>query len=73
MAFQSEGSPITTTNGTADTERVLGAVSLAFAALAALAVTALLLVLVAKRRYVLCETISPCTLVSNINKYLLIK
>ncbi|CAB3249112.1 unnamed protein product [Arctia plantaginis] len=55
VAFQSEGSPITTTSGNADTERVLGAVSLAFAALAALAVTALLLVLVAKR-----STLAPC-------------
>lgn len=50
MAFQSEGGPILTTGGSENADRVLGAVSLAFAALAALAVTALLLVLLAKRR-----------------------
>lgn len=55
MAFHSDGvvnpgAPA----GPADTERVLGAVSLAFAALAALAVTALLFVLLARRRSVLC-------------------
>nr|XP_049704613.1 Down syndrome cell adhesion molecule-like protein Dscam2 [Helicoverpa armigera] len=55
VAFQSEGGQIITSNGNADTERVLGAVSLAFAALAALAVTALLLVLLAKR-----STLWPC-------------
>jgi hypothetical protein len=50
VAFQSEGSPVATVSGVPDAERVLGAVSLAFAALAALAVTALMLVLIAKRR-----------------------
>ncbi|KAG6449961.1 hypothetical protein O3G_MSEX006309 [Manduca sexta] len=55
VAFHTEGGPVVTTNGNADAERVLGAVSLAFAALAALAVTALLLVLVAKR-----STLWPC-------------
>lgn len=50
VAFQSEGVPMITANGNADAERVLGAVSLAFAGLAALAVAALLLVLIAKRR-----------------------
>lgn len=51
VAFQSEGGSVPAAGGVADTERVLGAVSLAFAALAALAVVALLLVLLAKRRY----------------------
>lgn len=51
VAFQSEGAPVITTGNGADAERVLGAVSVAFAALAALAVTALILVLLAKRRY----------------------
>ncbi|KAF9410167.1 hypothetical protein HW555_010690, partial [Spodoptera exigua] len=55
VAFQSEGGQVMTSNNNADTERVLGAVSLAFAALAGLAVTALLLVLVAKR-----STLWPC-------------
>lgn len=52
MTFQSEGVPVVTAGGTvaADAERVLGAVSLAFAALAALAVAALVLVLLARRR-----------------------
>lgn len=50
--FQSEGVPVVTAGGpvAADAERVLGAVSLAFAALAALAVAALVLVLLARRR-----------------------
>lgn len=41
------------TNPGVETERVLGAVSLAFAALAAIAVSALLFVLLARRRLVL--------------------
>ncbi|KAJ0173638.1 hypothetical protein K1T71_010787 [Dendrolimus kikuchii] len=56
VAFQSEGIPVITGGNNADAERVLGAVSLAFAALAAIAVTALLLVLLAKR-----NTLWPCT------------
>ncbi|XP_028165502.1 Down syndrome cell adhesion molecule-like protein 1 [Ostrinia furnacalis] len=55
VAFQSEGGPITTVGGSADAERVLGAVSVAFAALAAIAVTALIVVLLAKR-----STLWPC-------------
>ncbi|XP_045537855.1 Down syndrome cell adhesion molecule-like protein Dscam2 [Papilio machaon] len=55
VAFQSEGGSAPAAGGSADTERVLGAVSLAFAALAALAVAALLLVLLAKR-----STLWPC-------------
>ncbi|XP_073950442.1 cell adhesion molecule Dscam2-like isoform X2 [Choristoneura fumiferana] len=54
VAFQSEGSSVSTVSN-AEAERVLGAVSLAFAALAAVAVTALLLVLLAKR-----STLWPC-------------
>ncbi|XP_068619323.1 cell adhesion molecule Dscam2-like [Battus philenor] len=54
VAFQSEGSS-PSSGSAADTDRVLGAVSLAFAALAALAVGALLLVLLAKR-----STLWPC-------------
>ncbi|XP_069360825.1 cell adhesion molecule Dscam2-like isoform X2 [Maniola hyperantus] len=49
VAFHSEGSPTTTVNNGDNADRVLGAVSLAFAALATLAVSALLLVLMAKR------------------------
>ncbi|KAL4706341.1 hypothetical protein ACJJTC_016635 [Scirpophaga incertulas] len=57
VAFQSEGGAITTVGANSpDAERVLGAVSLAFAALAAIAVTALLLILIAKR-----STLWPCT------------
>ncbi|XP_026314956.1 Down syndrome cell adhesion molecule-like protein Dscam2 [Hyposmocoma kahamanoa] len=57
MTFQSEGVPVVTAGGTvaADAERVLGAVSLAFAALAILAVAALVLVLLARR-----STLWPC-------------
>ncbi|KAI5643094.1 fibronectin type III domain-containing protein [Phthorimaea operculella] len=54
VAFHSEGTAVIPATA-ADTERVLGAVSLAFAALAALAVAALLLVLVARR-----STLWPC-------------
>ncbi|CAH0728325.1 unnamed protein product, partial [Brenthis ino] len=49
VAFQSEGSPTTTMSNGDNADRVLGALSLAFAALAAIAVSALLLVLMAKR------------------------
>ncbi|XP_053613669.1 cell adhesion molecule Dscam2-like isoform X2 [Plodia interpunctella] len=56
VAFQSEGGQVITTGNTSDDEHVLGAVSVAFAALAALAVTALLLVLLAKR-----STLFPCS------------
>ncbi|XP_052744070.1 cell adhesion molecule Dscam2-like isoform X2 [Bicyclus anynana] len=49
VAFHSEGAPTSTVNGADNSDRVLGAVSLAFAALATIAVTALLLVLMAKR------------------------
>ncbi|XP_063627962.1 cell adhesion molecule Dscam2-like [Cydia splendana] len=55
VAFQSEGSSVGTVGSNAEAERVLGAVSLAFAALAAVAVTALILVLLAKR-----STLWPC-------------
>ncbi|CAK1583638.1 unnamed protein product [Parnassius mnemosyne] len=55
VAFQAESGSVPTVGGAADTDRVLGAVSLAFAALAALAVAALLLVLLAKR-----STLWPC-------------
>lgn len=46
------GIPNTVVNNGADTERVLGAVSLAFAALAGLAVAALIFVLLARKRYI---------------------
>ncbi|CAK1550561.1 unnamed protein product [Leptosia nina] len=49
VAFHSDGGSVSTIGSADSSERVLGAVSLAFAALAALAVTALLLVLMAKR------------------------
>ncbi|CAF4911774.1 unnamed protein product [Pieris macdunnoughi] len=48
-SFYSEGNAGRPSPGSEQTERVLGAVSLAFAALAALAVTTLLLVLLARR------------------------
>ncbi|XP_046971560.1 Down syndrome cell adhesion molecule-like protein Dscam2 [Vanessa cardui] len=49
VAFQTEGIPTSTVSNGDSADRVLGALSLAFAALAALAVSALLLVLMAKR------------------------
>ncbi|CAG9565456.1 unnamed protein product [Danaus chrysippus] len=48
-SFLSSGPPVTPHTTADNSERVLGAVSLAFAALAALAVSALLIVLMAKR------------------------
>ncbi|CAG9133999.1 unnamed protein product [Plutella xylostella] len=55
VAFQAEGGGSVGGPPSADAERILGAVSLAFAALAAVAVTALLFVLLARR-----STLWPC-------------
>ncbi|XP_059053178.1 cell adhesion molecule Dscam2-like [Achroia grisella] len=57
VAFHSgESGPVITTGSNVEADHVLGAVSVAFAALAAIAVTALILVLLAKR-----SMLFPCT------------